>query len=99
MSDIAIHAREIGKRLNRRRAVTVELHEFVIRAVIACADEANENATADEEVTFDHVVEWLLIAELTTRRTVALEAAIPGFTAALATWLMNATYQPPDDET
>lgn len=78
--------------------MTVELPEFLFRAIRARVDEANQNEPAEEEVDFNDVVEWLLISEVTIRRMPFLEATIPGFTAAMAVWLMDATYQAPDEE-
>jgi len=43
-------------------------------------------------------VEWLLVTEVSLRRLPVLEQSIPGFTAAMFVWLMEATYQPPDEE-
>lgn len=97
MSAVVIHGKQLGKPLNRRRRVTVELPEFLMRAIRARVEEANENDPGEEEVSFNDVVEWLLVTEITLRRTPHLEACIPGFTAALAVWLMDATYQAPDD--
>ena len=78
----------LTKPLDRRTRVTVELPEFVIRAIKYCVDKAN-----DEQVTFDDVIEWLLASELSIRRMPHVEQSIPGFTAAMLVWLMNATYQ------
>ena len=87
-----------GKPLNRRREIVVDLPEFAIRAIEWRVEEANGNdGDESEEVTFNDVVEWLLVSELTIRRLPFLEQSIPGFTAAMFTWLMEATYQPEDD--
>ena len=48
-------------------------------------------------MTFNDVVEWLLVTEVTIRRMPVLEQSIPGFTAAMFTWLLDATYQPDDN--
>jgi hypothetical protein len=95
---VVIHGKQLGKPLNRRKRVTVELPDFLLRAIRARVDEANENEPDEEEVSFNDVIEWLLVTEVTLRRTPHLEARIPGFTAALAVWLMDATYQAPDDD-
>lgn len=97
MTGVVIHGKELGKPLNRRKRVTVELPEFLLRAIRARVDEANENEPDVDEVGFNDVIEWLLVTEITLRRTPYLETRIPGFTAALAVWLMDATYQAPDD--
>jgi predicted transcriptional regulator len=90
-------AKELAKPLNRRRPVTVELPEFAIRAIHWRVDEANADDEAGEHVTFNDVVEWLLITDVTMKRMPLIEQSIPGFTAAMFVWLMEATYQPEDD--
>jgi hypothetical protein len=90
--------KERGKALNRRRAITVDLPEFAIRAIEWRVEEANaDDGGQSEEVTFNDVVEWLLVCELSVRRMPFLEQSIPGFTAAMFTWLMEATYLPDED--
>lgn len=98
MTQVVIHGKQLAKPLNRRRRVTVELPEFILRAISARVEEANQNGPDDEEVGFNDVVEWLLVSEVKIRRLPLLEATIPGFTAAMAVWLMDATYEAPDDE-
>ena len=97
MPELVILGKELAKPLNRRRRVTVELPEFAVRAIHWRVDEANANGEPGEEVTFNDVIEWLLITEVTVKRMPLLEQSIPGFTAAMFTWLMDATYQPEDD--
>lgn len=97
VSELVILGKELGKPLNKRRRVTVELPEFAIRAIHWRVDEANADDTDDEQVTFNDVVEWLLITEVTMKRMPLIEQSIPGFTAAMFVWLMDATYQPEDD--
>jgi hypothetical protein len=98
VAEIVIHGKQLAKPLNRRRRVTVELPEFVLRAIHARVEEANQHEPSDEEVGFNDVIEWLLVSEVTIRRMPHFEAAIPGFTAAMAVWLMDSTYQGPHDE-
>lgn len=90
--------KQLGKPLNRRRRVTVELPEFIVRAIRCRVDEANGDDEAGEQVSFNDVVEWLLVTEVTMKRMPILEQSIPGFTAAMFVWLMDATYQPDDGE-
>lgn len=97
MPELVVLGKELGKPLNRRRRVTVELPEFAFRAIHWRVDEANADGQADEEVTFNDVIEWLLITEVTLKRMPLLEQSIPGFTAAMFVWLMDATYPPDDD--
>jgi len=98
VNEVSIFEKNLAKPLNRRRQVTVEMPEFLFRAIHARVDEANQNEGTDEDVSFNDVVEWLLVSEVTVRRMPLLEVVIPGFAAAMATWLMNATYQPPSEE-
>jgi hypothetical protein len=98
LTEIMVMGKALAKPLNRRRRITVEVPEFVVRAINCRVEEANENDPAGESVEFNDVVEWLLVTEVTLRRMPILEARIPGFTAAMFNWMMDATYQPEDDE-
>lgn len=98
MTQVAVFGQALGKPLNRRRRITIEVPEFVIRAIQVRVDEANGCEDDGEVVDFNDVVEWLLVTEVSLRRMPVLEQSIPGFTAAMFTWLMEATYQPPDAE-
>ena len=98
MTEVAVLGKALAKPLNRRRRITVEVPEFVVRAINCRVEDANEGDTDGETVDFNDVVEWLLVTEVTLRRMPALEARIPGFAAAMFVWLMDATYQPPEDE-
>ena len=86
------------ERLNRRRAVTVELPEFAIRALEHRVELANGQAgiATEDLVTFNDVVEWHIISPLSVGEMPHLEDAVPGFTGALARWLFETTYQPSD---
>lgn len=97
MRQVAAFGQALAKQLNRRRRITVEVPEFVIRAIQFRVDEANEGDAGDDAVTFNDVVEWLLVAEVSMQRMPLLEQSIPGFSAAMFVWLMEAMYQPPDD--
>jgi len=95
---VALFGTALAKPLNRRRRITVEVPEFVVRAIKFRVQEANDDDTEGEVVSFNDVVEWLLATEVSLRRMPVLEQSIPGFTAAMFVWLMEATYQPPDEE-
>jgi hypothetical protein len=84
--------------LNRRRVVSVELPEFIIRAIHQRVEEANGDGEPEGSVDFNDVVEWLLVTEVTLKRMPSLEVAIPGFTAAMASWLLKSTYNPDEEE-
>ena len=96
MTQVAVFAPALAKPLNRRRRITVEVPEFVIRAIEFRVEEANQGFCSGEEVGFNDVIEWLLATEVSLRRMPVLEQSIPGFTAAMFAWLMEATYQPPE---
>ena len=98
MTQVAIFGSALGKPLNRRRRITVEVPEFVVRAIELRVEEANEVDSGGEEVSFNDVVEWLLATEVSPRRMPILEQSIPGFAAAMFVWLMEATYQTPEDD-
>jgi hypothetical protein len=95
---VAVFGTALAKPLNRRRRITVEVPEFVVRAINFRVEEANEGDSDGETVTFNDVVEWLLATEVSLRRMPLLEQSIPGFTAAMFVWLMEATYQAPEEE-
>ena len=98
MTEVVIHGTRLGKPLNRRKRLTVELPEFVIRAIKVRVEEANRDAPEGEEVNFNDVIEWLLVSEVSIRRMPLLESSTPGFSAAMAVWLLKATYPLEDEE-
>lgn len=91
MPELGVLGKELGKPLTSV-VESRELPEFAVRAIHWRVDEANADGQADEEVTFNDVIEWLLITEVTSKRMPLLEQSIPGFTAAIFVWLMDATY-------
>lgn len=98
MTQVAVFGTALAKPLNRRRRITVEVPEFVVRAIRFRVDEANESDPEGETVSFNDVVEYLLVTEVSMRRMPVLEQSIPGFTAAMFVWLWEATYQPPEED-
>ena len=97
MPQVVVMGKQLAKPLNKRRRITVELPEFALRAIHWRVEEANGGDDTDEQVSFNDVVEWLLVTEVTMKRMPVLEQSIPGFTAAMFVWLMDATYQPEDE--
>lgn len=97
VSEVAILGKRLARSLNRRRRLVVELPEFAVRAIHHRVEETNEGDAEGDQVTFNDVVEWLLITEVTMKRMLVLEQSIPKFTAAMFTWLMDATYQPEEE--
>jgi hypothetical protein len=94
---VAGDALRFAKPLNQRRRIVVELPEFVIRAIEVRVAEANIDASEDDEVSFNDVVEWLLVCDLTVRRMPLLEARILGFAAAMASWMLTVNYDPDEE--
>ena len=97
MPEVIVLGKELGKPLNRRRRVAIELPEFVLRAIHCRVDEANMGDKTEEQVSFNDMIEWLLVTEVTLERMPLLEQSIPGFTAAMFVWMMEATYSPDID--
>lgn len=86
-----------GASLNERRTISIDLPEFAIRALEHRAAIANDVSDENEElVTFEDVIEWYVLSPLSVKEIPDLEEAVPGFTSAFATWLLDATYTPPD---
>jgi hypothetical protein len=80
--------------LNARRAIEVELPEFLVRALLYRVDEANLHASDEELVSMDDVVEWCVASPICVGDIPELEKAVPGFTDALNAWLQTVTYEP-----
>jgi hypothetical protein len=79
--------------LEGRRRIEVDLPEFVIRALLAKADEANGSLEdPDGAVGLNNVIEWELVDSITLQDVALLEHRIPGFSAAVSAWLANATF-------
>jgi len=95
MKDLARMRPRLRDTLIRRRTISVELPEFAIRALQHRVEIANEGAmTNDERVQLNDVIEWYLLSPLSVKEMPHLEEAVPGFTAAFAAWLFQATYSP-----
>jgi hypothetical protein len=75
------------QRLCRRRAVTLELPEFLLQTYETRAAEANEGAEEEERLTVENLVELQLAEGLTLADIARLEPRIPGLTAAVSHWL------------
>ena len=90
MAPVALIRTRLRDTLIRRRTLSIDLPEFAIRALQYRADLANEaNEGDDEPVTLNDVLSPLSVKEMPE-----LEEAVPGFTAALTTWLFQSTYSP-----
>lgn len=78
-----------GADLRARRAVTIELPEFLICALEARVDEANDGAAADERCSLDHYIESELVNLVTLRDVAELEGRLPGFADAVRQWVVE----------
>lgn len=79
----------IGKRrsLTSRRAITVELPEFLVQALEARVVTANDTSEADDQVTLDELLELELAETLTIGEIALLEQTVPGISAAASNWI------------
>jgi hypothetical protein len=70
-----------------RRAIAVELPEFLLRALECRVAEANVGASADEQITLEHLLEIELAGCLSLAEVAHLERTLPGIGAAVSAWL------------
>jgi hypothetical protein len=70
-----------------RRAITIELPEFLLRAFECRLVEANEGANEEEMVNIEHLVELQLAEGLSLGDVAHLERQVPGIGAAVSHWL------------
>lgn len=75
--------------LRSRRAVTIELPEFLLRALETRVAETNENAPDAERCTLNHYIETELVNLVTIRDVAELECSVPGFAEAVHAWLLE----------
>src|SRR4051812_16874930 len=76
-----------GRDLQARRVLAVELPEFLIYALEQRVLEANADASPEDVSTLDYYIEAELSNLITVRDVAELEAAVPGFAAAVQHWL------------
>ena len=98
MPNVVSLATSHSEALNRRTPVLVELPEFVVRALQHRVEVTNEEASPDEVVTLNDVIEWYLVSPLSVKELPSLETAVPGFSGALARWIFTSTYRPEEGE-
>jgi hypothetical protein len=70
-----------------RREIAIELPEFLLRALECRIAEANAGASAEEQITLEHLVEIELAACLSLAEVAHLERTLPGMSAAVSSWL------------
>jgi hypothetical protein len=75
--------------LHARRPVTVELPEFLIRALESRVAETNRGAGPSELVTLSHYIESELVNLVTLRDVAELDFYIPGFAEAVQRWVLE----------
>lgn len=75
--------------LSSRRTVSLDLPEFIVRALECRVAEANRGASPDERVSLDHVVEIELAGGLSLAEVAHLERTLPGIAAAVSRWLSD----------
>jgi hypothetical protein len=73
--------------LCRRRLVTLELPEFLLRAFESRLAEANDGCAEDDEITLENLVELELADGLSLAEVAHLEREVPGIGAAVSRWL------------
>ncbi len=96
MTRTASFTTHVAKSLSQRRTIPIELPEFAIRALEHRVEMTNAGADEEEMVSFNDIVEWYLVSPLSVKEMPHLEVAVPGFTAALVRWMMEATYNGPE---
>lgn len=75
------------RQLITRREIPVELPEFLILLLEHRVNEANDGASAGEEVTISHLVEYQVAEMLSIRDVAEFELHTPGFSDAVQEWL------------
>ena len=78
-----------GADLRARRAVTLELPEFLIRALEARVDEANDALPPDDRCSLDNYIESELVHLVTLRDVAELDLRYPGFAEAVHEWVVE----------
>src|SRR5256885_7502448 len=73
--------------LAARRRVSIELPEFVIRALEARVAEANDELQPHDHATIEEYIESELVNLITVRDVAEMDALVPGFASAVEHWL------------
>lgn len=73
--------------LRARRAITLELPEFLVFALEQRVAEANDRCAEDDLATLNEYIESELVNLTTVRDVAELESRAPGFSIAVAAWL------------
>ena len=75
--------------LSSRRAITVEMPEFILRALEWRLAEANRGASEADRLELEHLIEIELAEGLTLADVAHLEREVPGTGAAVSKWLFD----------
>jgi hypothetical protein len=73
--------------LSGRRAIALELPEFLIYALEQRVAEANDGCLAGDAASLNDYIECELANLVTVRDVAELEVEAPGFSAAVASWV------------
>lgn len=77
------------RQLTGRRAIALELPEFLVRALEVRVEDANVGASDVEHVTVEHLVELTLAESISVADVALLESRIPGIGDAVSRWLRD----------
>lgn len=70
-----------------RRTITVDMPEFLLRALECRLAEANAGASDEETLELEHLIEIQLAEGLTLADIAHLERQVPGIGEAVSKWL------------
>jgi hypothetical protein len=83
--------------LANRRTIEVELPEFLIRALLERVAQANASGSAPGDgsavVDLNDLIEWELVESVSLQDVALLEQRMPGFAAAVSSWLATVTFE------
>ncbi len=73
--------------LSLRRCVSLELPEFLLRALECRVEDANHGAMKHERITLEHLVEAELAGSISLSEVAHLERRVRGTSTAVSRWL------------
>jgi hypothetical protein len=77
------------RQLTGKRAIALELPEFLVRALEARVEDANAGGSDADRVTLEHLVELELAESVSVADVAILESRIPGIGDAVSRWLRD----------
>jgi len=75
------------RNLSARRNLSLDLPEFLVRAFECRIAEANDGASAGDQITLTHLIEVELAGSLSLAEVAHLERDLPGISKAVSRWL------------